>query len=154
MNNRCYFVVVISLVLIVTIFSYCNKNDNVAEEFINTFNLDIDSDKLKISTIYNDYGGVPYEGQALYKLEGIEEIELENEDWLELPLTAELSEFLYKDNDGVSVAKKINFPEIEEGKWCFVDRGKTDFTNPSAYNFSLCLYDEVNNIFYYYKIDT
>ncbi|WP_427339858.1 hypothetical protein [Caloranaerobacter sp. DY30410] len=154
MNKWCCRIVAISLVLILILFSGCSKNDNVAKEFVNTFKLDIDSKKLNVSTIYDDYGGVPYEGQALYKLECAEQIELEDVGWVELPLTTELYEFLYKDNSVVSIAKKVNLPKIEKGKWYFVDRGKTDFKNPLAYNFSLCLYDEVNNIFYYYKIDT
>lgn len=142
------------ILLCILFLSACGASSETST-FLKTFSLDADAEDLNITEVYNSYKGIPYEGEALYIISSSQNISLMLSDWNDLPLSDELKLFLYDNSIGEgSKADKIGLPDITSGKWKFVDRGNTTFSSSSSYNFSLCIFDEQNNIIYYYKIDT
>ena len=112
-------------------------------------------EKTPLTEVYNSYSGSPYEGESLYVLDMGTDGSKAMEDWNDLPMSDDLNEFFYsKLGDSPSRAEMIGLPEVSAGKWSFVDRGRSEFSEMSAYNFSFCLFDSENGFLYYYKIDT
>lgn len=80
-----------------------------------------------------------------------------NEHWRKLPLTDNLSEFLYKPYDD-----SLEIPEIENGYYYFIDRHSesnnpyddTDLLDRHSYNFTIAIFDTDTNSLYFVEYDT
>ncbi len=140
------------LLISILLLSSCSPSSEIYV-FKNTFS--IDGDDMELTEVYNSYSGAPYEGESLYIVESNSDVTKFFNDFEDLPLSDELQNFFYDElTPSTSKADEIGLPKIESGKWKFVDRGNTTFTENSSYNFSICIYDSENDIIYYYKIDT
>ena len=114
-------------------------------EFIKDFDIDIEEKDIELKEEFNDYGGFPYEGMALYKITLDEDAAEEFAKWESLPFSKKAGDFL------TSVSTYIELPTIEDGYWKLVDRnpGTKMYTNVS-----FCVYDAENKIAYLITMDS
>lgn len=114
-------------------------------QFIKDFDIDIEEKDIELKEEFNDYGGFPYEGMALYKITLDEDAAEEFAKWESLPFSKKAGDFL------TSVSTYIELPTIEDGYWKLVDRnpGTKMYTNVS-----FCVYDAENKIAYLITMDS
>jgi len=144
----------IIMVVIILIFTACYESNPVVTEFNKTFGSNFKESDLQFELLYDNYSGAPYEGQKFYKITVLNNSVLTNLSWSEMPLSNDLVSFLYHSSYKPSIAETVGIPNINDGYWCYVNRGKHDIAEGLSYNFSLAIVDITNNIIYYYKIDT
>lgn len=135
-----------TLIISLIVFSSCGqKQDSIEMQFIKEFELDVNSNDIKIEEVYNSYEGFPYEGISMYKIDfGTVKCE-DIQKWDLLPLPEDVQDFI------TSTSSYVDFPNVEEGNYRFINR------NPNTKivkNASLCVYDKESNIAYYLRIDT
>lgn len=125
------FIIIFSLIG----FVGCTQKDDTKSQFIKAFDIDIEEKDIELKEEFNDYGGFPYEGMALYKITLDEDAAEEFAKWESLPLSKKAGDFL------TSVSTYIELPTIEDGYWKLVDRnpGTKMYTNVS-----FCVYDAEN----------
>ena len=58
------FIIIFSLIG----FVGCTQKDDTKSQFIKAFDIDIEEKDIELKEEFNDYGGFPYEGMALYKI--------------------------------------------------------------------------------------
>ncbi len=58
------FIIIFSLIG----FVGCTQKDDTKSQFIKDFDIDIEEKDIELKEEFNDYGGFPYEGMALYKI--------------------------------------------------------------------------------------
>ena len=117
----------------------------------------------------DSHGG--WMGDGLYYLvldcAGNRDEALENvSGWKELPLSENLQLMLYGgEKNGVRYGyldKEVQFPQTEEGWYCFVDRHRestdssddTNLLRRYSFNFSAAVYDAQTDRLYYVEFDT
>ena len=129
------FIIIFSLIG----FVGCTQKDDTKSQFIKDFDIDIEEKDIELKEVFNDYGGFPYEGMALYKITLDEDAAEEFAKWESLPFSKKAGDFL------TSVSTYIELPTIEDGYWKLVDRnpGTKMYTNVS-----FCVYDAENKIAY------
>ena len=127
------FIIIFSLIG----FVGCTQKDDTKSQFIKDFDIDIEEKDIELKEEFNDYGGFPYEGMALYKITLDEDAAEEFAKWESLPFSKKAGDFL------TSVSTYIELPTIEDGYWKLVDRnpGTKMYTNVS-----FCVYDAENKI--------
>lgn len=119
---------------------------------------------------YYDYGAFG-DGETLFIFDCSDSaVSSQVEDWLQLPLSANLQIFTYGGERngvtyGVSGTRKL-IPEISDGKYYFYDRYANEYEDGSdvysdeklfsraSYNLTLALYDCSSDLFYFYMLDT
>ncbi|WP_026508727.1 hypothetical protein [Butyrivibrio sp. MC2013] len=143
--NRKFWKSIVCLVAVL-LFTSCGLSSNdVSTRFIKEFELSTADKQITIDELYNSYGGVPYEGIALYKLEIDQNVFEEIQKWDALPYSDEVTDFID------SVSPSVDFPNIIKGYYKFINRGED--TNIIK-NASLCVYDQDNGIAYYLLLDS
>ena len=135
-------IIFLSLVLILEIAA-CAPGKSDVEDFKQTFSLKTEKDGIKLTECYNDHGGLQNDGVTLYKVTANDKLKEEIKGWNNLPYTDEVNKELQSDD-----VKSSGLPEVKNGKWKLVDKGSEPMMN-----YSLCIYDGDNNIFYYLKVD-
>ena len=141
------------LAINILLLSSCGKPSEISS-FKNTFSISSNVD-IELTEIYNSYSGSPYEGQSLYTVDIKSDTSTFFEEWNDVPMSDNIVDFFYeKLGNSPSRASEIGLPKIVNGKWKFIDRDNTTFTESSTYNFSVCIFDSEAGIVYYYKIDT
>ena len=135
------FIIIFSLIG----FVGCTQKDDTKSQFIKDFYIDIEEKDIELKEEFNDYGGFPYEGMALYKITLDEDAAEEFAKWESLPFSKKAGDFL------TSVSTYIELPTIEDGYWKLVDRnpGTKMYTNVS-----FCVYDAENKIAYLITMDS
>lgn len=106
------------------------------------------STKLSMTKVYDDRG-FHGDGERLYivNFKDVDRSTLEK--WESLPMSPRINGLIYGHNDEVyPTADRIGIPKVTSGKWKCIDRGV------SSFNFSICIYDDVNDVIYYYTSDT
>ncbi|MGN0482237.1 MAG: hypothetical protein ACI4HI_01670 [Lachnospiraceae bacterium] len=121
----------------------CGFGKSDVEDFKETFSLKTEKEEIKLTECYNDHGGLQNDGVILYKITANDKLKAEIKEWNQFPYTDEVNEELQNDD-----VKNAGLPEVKNGKWKLVDKGKE-----SMMNYSLCIYDQDNDIFYYLKVD-
>ena len=58
------FIIIFSLIG----FVGCTQKDDTKSQFIKDFDIDIEEKDIELKEEFNDYGGFPYEGMALYRM--------------------------------------------------------------------------------------
>ena len=120
-------------------FVGCTQNkDDAKSQFIKEFDIDIEEKDIELKEEFNDYGGFPYEGMALYKITLDEDAAEEFAKWESLPFSKKAGDFL------TSVSTYIELPTIEDGYWKLIDRNPVSF----------CVYDAENKIAYLITMDS
>ncbi|AEE96666.1 hypothetical protein [Mahella australiensis] len=158
----------VTIIIVVAIVAHMDTDDRV-RVFEKQYKVDLPND-VALATLYDDYGGVPYEGELLYRYsfssqEGEQFISsiIEAGDWKRLPLSAPLSHLMYGDTAEVGgFAKETGMPKIINGYWRLVGDNVNvlESNDPQAldslhsFNFSLAIYDEDSKILYMFSIDT
>ena len=77
------FIIIFSLIG----FVGCTQKDDTKSQFIKDFDIDIEEKDIELKEEFNDYGGFPYEGMALYKITLDEDAAEEFAKWESLPGT-------------------------------------------------------------------
>ena len=109
---------------------------------------------LTTTKMYDSHGGFHNDGEALYIVSFNNEDRSWLENWESLPLPPRINGFIYGHNDELySTADRVGIPKVTSGKWKYVDRGNT-IEGYRTFNISICIYDDVNDVIYYYIIDT
>ncbi|MBQ7605297.1 MAG: hypothetical protein IJU59_02285 [Firmicutes bacterium] len=112
------------------------------------------SAKLSMEKMYDSYGGFPIDGERLYSVKFTGDDRTSLEEWESLPLPPRINGLIYGHNGEVhSAADRIGMPKVTSGKWKYVDRGNTS-VGYEPFNFSICIYDEIGDVIYYYTCDT
>ena len=109
--------------------------------------------KLSITEVYDDKG-FHGDGERLYivSFKGDDRSALEK--WESLPMSPRINGLIYGHNDELySTADRVGIPKVTSGKWKYIDRGVTS-TGYEAFNFSICIYDDITEVIYYYTNDT
>ena len=104
--------------------------------------------KLSITEVYDDKG-FHGDGERLYivSFKGDDRSALEK--WESLPMSPRINGLIYGHNDELySTADRVGIPKVTSGKWKCIERGI------SSFNFSICIYDGINDVIYYYTSDT
>lgn len=137
------------LVILLAVFLVGCKpstNSSVMEtQFKEEFGLQGVQQNFDFQEQYNSYGGIPYEGIALYSFTINQDTMLSIEAWEQLPYQANVMDFIER------VSLYISFPEIRTGRWKFIPRGSTEDEIASA---SLCVIDTENRRGYLLMCDT
>ncbi len=150
---------IISIILVL-LLSGCSKNtiNKIANE------LDTNLDKCSIVKESDTHGGFLGDGEYFVKM-NCSSIKINN-NWQELPLPDEIDEVLtmkWCDNkDCKDFYHKYNIKDLKVGFYYFIDRhseskNKNDYkdiNNRSSYNFTIAIYNKINEELYYYEIDT
>jgi len=125
------------------VFNYIVGNPKV--QFIRDFQLDLDENQLVFEELFNDYGGFPYEGMAMYKITLDNDAAQELSKWERLPLSENADSFM------TSISGYVSLPEIADGYWMFVNRNQeTKYYT----NISICVYDPGNKVAYLITYDS
>ena len=95
--------------------------------------------------LYNDYGGAPYEGIALYRLPVDEKMAARMQEWESLPLSTAAKDFT------LNVSLHVDFPRIEKGTWKYINRTSD---SKELSNASLCVFDETDGSAYFLRLDS
>lgn len=69
------------------------SKDDTKSQFIKDFDIDIEEKDIELKEEFNDYGGFPYEGMALYKITLDEDAAEEFAKWESLPFSKRLGIF-------------------------------------------------------------
>ncbi len=166
---KIYACFVILGIIITNVIFYLFRDST--EEYIKK-ELGIDISFCTIKEEHDDHGG--FLGDGSYFLVADCENDKENilsqlKDWKKFPLSGNLQKAVYGEeySDGqmyysFSSLCKGKIPTINNGYYYFFDRFKEaidvysdkDFLDRFSYNFTIALYDEDTNLFYYYELDT
>ncbi len=169
---------IIAVSISILILSGCaiNKGTN---KYINK-KIGIDISKCKIEKDKDTHGGFLGDGYYIVIANCEQKPLAEIKEWKKLPLSQNLQLIMYggtKDDSTYlyNLAEESGIPEIKNGYYYFYDRvdgeyfkdkntdtekkiedrhSDSEIFNRYSYNFTLALYDEDNNKFYYYEFDT
>lgn len=146
------------LAVMLCVFAGCGKSNDLAPL---SDQCGIDLSGGSITSSDDTHGGFHNDGCKLviiqYDDSSITEKMKTNEHWHELPLTDNLSEFMYQPYDD-----SLEIPEIENGYYYFIDRHSesnnpyedTDLLDRHSYNFTIAIFDTDTNSLYFVKYDT
>lgn len=110
--------------------------------------------KLSMSKVYDNHGGFPVDGKRLYLVSFKDDDRTALETWDSLPMPPTINGLIYgHDGEISSTADEIGIPKVTSGKWKYIDRGNTS-VGYEPFNFSICIYDDVKDVIYYYTCDT
>lgn len=151
------------LILVILIICGCSSTDN--RNIINK--IELDNYSCKIVTQKDNHGGFFGDGDFFAKIK-CTNIKYENlsNNWKELPLSNSLIEATnidMCDSKGCfNIYEKYNIPNITNGYYYFLDRNSesknkyddTYLNNRHSHNYTLAILDKVNNMIYYYELDT
>lgn len=158
------------VLLFIIIFVFIRKDKEI-QEFERIYHL-----KLPESTVseklYDDYGGIPYEGMWLYryvftihgKRQFISHITTHDK-WNTLPLSNTMNILMYggtvgNRNYSFRFAEKVGLPKVTDGYWKVISDNSVetadlkDLENIRSFDFSLAIYDIDNGVLYMFKINT
>lgn len=104
---------VMALVCIGMLLVSCGSKrlDNPKAQFIRDFGLHIEKKDCVLEELFNNYGGFPYEGIALYKLTVGEDVRQAFLQWERLPFSEEAEHFLE------SLSTYLELPTFADGYW-------------------------------------
>ena len=112
------------------------------------------STKLSMEKMYDNYGGFPVDGERLYVVTFKDEDRTALKNWESLPLPPRINGLIYgHDGEVYSTSDRVGIPKVTSGKWKYIDCGNTS-VGYEPFNFSICIYDEVRDVMYYYTCDT
>ncbi|MBQ7131272.1 MAG: hypothetical protein IJO29_01755 [Oscillospiraceae bacterium] len=154
--------------LMMNSFSACSSEFN-AKECIAS-NLDINTDSAQVNTVINSSRNFHGDGHTFISLgfadNPITDEIKQKENWKQLPLTDNLTSLVYgKENvyNGITNDDdELLIPQIENGYYYFENRhsdaknryGDSDVFDLVSYNYTIAIYDEDENILYFYSLDT
>ena len=162
---------VIGVLMVVLLISGCSAESNQAY-MEKQLNIEL-PDSLGIEH-EDDHGGFHGDGERFAKikfdkvngLDFLSQIE-QNSEWNKMPLSENLTLIMYGGNRNnidyaYNLAEEAGIPEIKNGYWYFTDRHShstdrkdtTELLDRYSLNFTLAMYDENDNILYFYELDT
>ena len=147
------------LLIFIFILTGCNINK---KNYISKM-IELDISNCKIETYIDTHQGFLGDGDSFAKINCSSKINI-SKNYKELPLSDSIKEVLDMEqcnqDDCKNVFSKYNIPTIENGYYYFKDRNSKNIyddstlNNRSSYNFNIAIYDTLNNIIYYYELDT
>ena len=152
------------LVLILTLFLITGCDSKKLNRIGGIIELKLDNCKIRMDE--DTHGGFLGDGEYFAKIECDTENESIKESWKELPLGAEIQKIMTLiqcgDKGCLTAFERYNIPNIKNGYYYFVDRhseavdkhNEEELNNRASYNFSVCIYDSDNKLYYYYELDT
>ena len=159
----CLFIIISTLMI-----AGCGEITPTDKWIYKKINTDISNCSIEVDS--DNHGGFHGDGDYFVRAQcqdDFEEIVKNNSLWKKLPLTENLELIMYggkKDNTeyGYELAIKKVIPKIEDGYYLFVDRhsesidknSDKELFNRYSFNFTIALFDNNTNIFYYYEFDT
>lgn len=166
--KRNLIILISALLIISSCLSSCSYEFN-AKEYIET-NLHINTESAQIDTVIAPTPSFNGDGDTYVVLNFsgnpiLEEIK-EKDNWKQLPLTDNLTSLVYgKENiyNGITNDDdELLIPQIENGYYYFENRhsdaknryGDSDVFDLVSYNYTIAIYDEDENILYFYSLDT
>ncbi len=109
---------------------------------------------LTMTKMYDSHGGFHNDGEGLYKVSFNNEDRSWLENWESLPMPPRINGLIYGHNgDFYPTADRVGIPKITSGKWKYVDRGDKSIQH-KTFNISICIYDDVDDVIYYYTCDS
>lgn len=166
--KRKLIILISALLIISSCLSSCSYEFN-AKEYIEA-NLDINTESAQIDTVIAPTPSFNGDGDTYVVLNFsgnpiLEEIK-EKDNWKQLPLTDNLTALVYgKENvcNGITNDDdELLIPQIENGYYYFENRhsdaknkyGDSDVFDLVSYNYTIAIYDEDENILYFYSLNT
>lgn len=126
------------------------------QQFVTCFDISLRPKNLSMETLCDDHGGFHGDGDAVYRvdLNGLRPL---LEGWEELPLPRELleqAERVQEEGEHNLLTEYVPMDAIT-GQWKFVSRSEERYGSEWRYqNWSLCIYDENQNVFYWLECDS